>query len=62
MTVQNNSEVTQKDIPQIIHLAEVVSTNLSIREYVEAQSLPEGSVIWADYQNAGRGQKGNSWE
>lgn len=62
MTTQNNPEVAQKDIPQIIHLTEVVSTNLSIREYVEAQSLPEGSVIWADYQNAGRGQKGNSWE
>ncbi len=55
-------EVTQEDIPQVIHLAEVVSTNLVIREYIQGEGLPEGSVVWADYQTGGRGQAGNYWE
>lgn len=48
--------------PQIIHLEEVVSTNQSLRERLGKRSLPEGSVVWADYQTGGRGQMGNSWE
>ncbi|MDF9829973.1 biotin--[acetyl-CoA-carboxylase] ligase [Parabacteroides sp. PF5-6] len=48
--------------PEIIHLEEVVSTNLSLRERLNGRSLPEGSVLWADRQTAGRGQMGNSWE
>lgn len=48
--------------PQIIHLREVVSTNTSLRERVGQRELPEGSVVWADVQTAGRGQMGNSWE
>lgn len=55
-------EVTQQDVPQVIHLPEVVSTNLALREIMERDGLPEGSVVWADYQTAGRGQMGNSWE
>jgi len=48
--------------PEIIHLEEVVSTNLSLRERLDGRSLPEGSALWADIQTAGRGQVGNSWE
>jgi len=48
--------------PEIIHLKEVLSTNISLREMNESRSLPEGSVIWADAQTAGRGQLGNTWE
>lgn len=48
--------------PRIIHLPEALSTNLSLREEIGKQRLPEGSVIWADVQTAGRGQTGNSWE
>lgn len=48
--------------PEIIHLQEVVSTNLSLRQRLDGRSLPEGSVLWADVQTAGRGQLGNSWE
>lgn len=48
--------------PEIIHLEEVVSTNLSLRERLNGRLLPEGSVLWADVQTAGRGQAGNSWE
>ncbi|MDR2970274.1 MAG: biotin--[acetyl-CoA-carboxylase] ligase [Tannerellaceae bacterium] len=47
----------------IIHLDEVLSTNRSLRERLDGKrSLPEGSVLWADAQTAGRGQAGNSWE
>ncbi len=55
-------EVVQEDIPQVIHLEEVVSTNAALREIMQAEGLPEGSVVWADYQTGGRGQAGNSWE
>lgn len=55
-------EVAQEDIPQVIHLAEVVSTNIALREWMDNEGLPEGSVVWADYQTGGRGQAGNYWE
>lgn len=48
--------------PRIIHLPEVVSTNKTLREWNDREKLPEGSVVVADYQTAGRGQPGNSWE
>lgn len=51
-----------KSSPQIIHLSEAISTNLSLRERLDKRSLPEGSVIWTDFQTGGRGQMGNSWE
>ncbi len=50
------------ETPQIIHLQEVISTNISLRERIEGKSLPEGSVVWADIQTGGRGQVGNTWE
>ena len=50
-------------MPQIIHLAQTDSTNTYLRQQLMAHpDLEEGSVVWADYQRAGRGQKGNSWE
>ncbi len=55
-------EVVQEDVPQIIHVPEVVSTNSALRQLMDAEGLPEGSVLWADYQTGGRGQMGNSWE
>lgn len=48
--------------PRIIHREEVFSTNLSLREMLSENKLPEGSVLWADTQSAGRGQMGNTWE
>lgn len=51
-----------KEAPQIMHLPEVVSTNQSLRACIGSRLLPEGSVLWADNQTAGRGQMGNSWE
>jgi BirA family biotin operon repressor/biotin-[acetyl-CoA-carboxylase] ligase len=48
--------------PQIIRLKETPSTNQYIREYIKKEHLPEGSVVVAENQTAGRGQAGNSWE
>lgn len=50
------------ETPRIIHLQEVVSTNISLREKAEGRAQPEGSVVWADIQVGGRGQVGNTWE
>lgn len=49
-------------IPQIIRVEETVSTNSLIRELIFKENLPEGSVVLADFQTAGRGQIGNVWE
>ncbi|MDR2496164.1 MAG: biotin--[acetyl-CoA-carboxylase] ligase [Tannerellaceae bacterium] len=47
----------------IIRLRETASTNLHMLELLEKDSLPEGSVVTAEYQTAGRGQAGGSaWE
>lgn len=48
--------------PQIIHLSETSSTNHYLRQLTEKKPLPEGSVVVTDFQTAGRGQVGNTWE
>ena len=48
--------------PRIIRVEETHSTNSLLREWLEQESLPTGSVIVADFQTAGRGQVGNVWE
>ena len=46
-----------------IHLNETHSTNSYLRELImRKKEQPEGTVVITDYQTAGRGQKGNSWE
>ncbi len=42
-------------------LDHVDSTNNYAFELMKQSELPEGSVIWADEQRAGRGQRGNTW-
>lgn len=49
-------------MPEIIHITETDSTNKYIRERMQQASLDEGSVVWTDFQTAGRGQAGNAWE
>ena len=44
---------------KIIHIAETESTNQMARELAE---VAEKTVVWADYQTAGRGQGTNRWE
>lgn len=46
-----------------IHLDVVDSTNSYVRNLIsQGQSFPDITLIDADFQTAGRGQKGNSWE
>lgn len=53
----------EKEIPRIIRLEETQSTNRYLRELMTRDnSLPEGSLVIADFQTAGKGQIGNSWE
>ena len=53
---------TDNESPRILRVAETTSTNSLLRELVIKESLPEGSVVVADFQTAGRGQIGNVWE
>ncbi|MBN2480819.1 MAG: biotin--[acetyl-CoA-carboxylase] ligase [Bacteroidales bacterium] len=45
-----------------IKLDTVDSTNSYACRLIRQKELPEGTVILADYQTAGRGQGGNSWK
>jgi BirA family biotin operon repressor/biotin-[acetyl-CoA-carboxylase] ligase len=49
-------------MPRLIHLAETESTNRFLLQLAETEDLPSGSIVLADCQTAGRGQRGNSWE
>lgn len=52
----------EDESPRILRVAETTSTNSLLRELIEKEALPEGSVVVADFQTAGRGQVGNVWE
>jgi len=43
-------------------IKETHSTNDLLREMLRKENLPEGSVVYTDFQTAGKGQTGNSWE
>lgn len=47
---------------EIIHLKETNSTSSCLRELRDKGLAKEFTVVIADYQTAGRGQRGNSWE
>lgn len=46
----------------IIHIKITDSTNNYLKDLITEQSIAEGTVVWTDYQSAGKGQRGNSWE
>lgn len=46
---------------KIVRLEETKSTNSYLKELLKSQRLEEGFVVVADFQTAGRGQRGNSW-
>ncbi|MCX6231531.1 MAG: biotin--[acetyl-CoA-carboxylase] ligase [Bacteroidetes bacterium] len=46
----------------IIRLKSITSTNDYASGLVKSNNPAEGTVIWANSQTAGKGQKGNSWE
>ena len=49
----------KNETPKIIRLAETDSTNNYLREQCAKARLPEGSLVIADFQTAGKGQVGN---
>lgn len=49
-------------VPEIIHIRETNSTNNYLKELLQTQNVDEGTVVWADFQSAGKGQRGNGWE
>ena len=51
-----------KTVPEIIHIRETNSTNNYLKELLQTQNVDEGTVVWADFQSAGKGQRGNGWE
>ena len=46
----------------LIHICETNSTNNYLQSLCVKQKIEELTTILADYQTAGRGQRGNSWE
>lgn len=52
----------KEEAPRIRRVRETVSTNSLLREWMGEEKVPEGSVVVADFQTAGRGQIGNVWE
>jgi BirA family transcriptional regulator, biotin operon repressor / biotin---[acetyl-CoA-carboxylase] ligase len=38
------------------------STNIHAAELIRKKSLPEGTIVYANYQSAGKGHAENSWE
>jgi BirA family biotin operon repressor/biotin-[acetyl-CoA-carboxylase] ligase len=45
-----------------LFLPETGSTNDYLSALLKNNKLPEGFVVYTDYQTEGKGQKGNSWE
>lgn len=58
----NMEETRENEIPRMIRLEEITSTNNYLRGLVGKEPLPEGSVVVTNFQTAGRGQVGNTWE
>ena len=46
---------------RFIHCKEIESTNTHASVLIQSDSVAEGTIIYADYQSGGRGQKGNRW-
>lgn len=48
--------------PLLIHLDEITSANIYLKDLSNAKHLADGTTVYVDFQSAGRGQRGNSWE
>lgn len=48
--------------PSPIHINATTSTNSTLEVLCNQNSLPELTCVYTNYQSAGRGQRGNSWE
>lgn len=47
---------------QIFHIRETDSTSNYLKELLSRTEVEEGTIVFADFQTAGKGQRGNSWE
>ncbi len=52
----------KKDLKNFIVLTEIDSTNNYANHLISADSATNGTVVLAQYQKKGRGQRGNYWE
>jgi len=46
---------------KLIFCKNIESTNTCASALVQSESVPEGTIIYTNFQSAGRGQKGNRW-
>jgi len=58
----SKSQAIHKLEPRFFWFSETDSTNQLIRMMADAKHLTSGSIVVADFQTAGRGLSGNSWE
>lgn len=49
-------------IENSLYIPETTSTNNILSEMARQKRLPEGFMLYTDFQTAGKGQPGNSWE
>jgi BirA family biotin operon repressor/biotin-[acetyl-CoA-carboxylase] ligase len=61
ITSKKNSMDRLSEKRLIIRLEETESTNSYLKQLLREKHLEEGSIVVADYQTGGRGQRGNSW-
>jgi BirA family biotin operon repressor/biotin-[acetyl-CoA-carboxylase] ligase len=47
---------------KLIFRDDLPSTNTYLSQLLREENLPEGTIVYTNYQSAGRGQPGNSWE
>ena len=48
--------------PSRHYIASTASTNTLLHEMMRQDKLPEGFLLYTDFQTAGKGQPGNTWE
>ena len=48
--------------PTRYYTASTASTNTFLHEMMRQDKLPEGFLLYTDFQSAGKGQPGNTWE
>lgn len=59
----SNTEImTPSFKPAFICYEQLASTNQEMKQLLTQKHLEEGTIIITQYQNAGRGQAGNTWE
>lgn len=59
MDTSNNKTVFGK---VCYHLDEIDSTNTFLQKLIKSEKVPEGTIVTAKHQTAGKGQRGNTWK